>query len=77
MSCYVENMIEYRIEYAAVTRTGQALFRLGKYCDGRFVQWIGNGMDYIGATRNLLNQILEGEVRYLIVPQTVKEIKFH
>ena len=34
-------------------------------------------MDYIGATRNLLNQILEGEVRYLIVPQTVKEIKFH
>ena len=70
-------MIEYRIEYAAVTRTGQALFRLSQYENGKFIKWIGNGMDYIGATRNLLSQILEGEARYMIIPSTVKEIKFN
>ena len=70
-------MIEYRVEYVGKSRYhDKGLFGAYKYVDGRCVSTIDN---YISAERSheMIKNIIEGEGTYIVVPKTVKEIRFN
>ena len=68
-------MTEYKVEYQCQSKYGNPLFCANKYVDGKLNATLKNYSVAVDC-HEYIKRILEGEGSYIMVPYTVKEIKF-